>query len=93
MKSGDIQISVLGYLGLIFWFPSCFFLCNFGEQVASHYFDLSDAIYNIPWRLCQLETKKLLIPMIIISRKPVYLEGFAQLQCSRETYKKVIAYI
>lgn len=66
-----------------------FVVCNFGESVTSHYTDLSNKIYNLSWHLCPLKFQRSVKLMMFNTQQPIYIEGFAGLRCTHETYKKV----
>lgn len=89
LKNDDLLILGRGSSVLIVMVFLCFLLCNLGEDVTSHYANVNDSIYQISWYLCPLELQKSFKLMIMISQKPIYLEGFARFQCNRETFNRV----
>lgn len=88
MGAGDVVAVIRSTAVIAIVMTACFFLCNFGEDVSNRFIILSDLIYLKSWHLCTLEEQKLFTFMILIAQKPVYMTGFANLRCSRETFKK-----
>lgn len=66
-----------------------FVICNFGENVTSHYSDLNNEIYNLSWHLCSLKMQHSVKIMMFNAQQPIYIEGFPKLRCTHETYTKV----
>lgn len=60
-----------------------------GGSVAYKFGNLSESFFLNSWYLCPIDLQKYTIPMIAVSQKPAYLEGFAGINFSRETFKKV----
>lgn len=88
MEAGDVVSVVRSFAVIAIVMTACFFLCNFGEDVSNRFITLSDLIYEKSWYLCTLQEQKLFTFMIMLAQKPVYMKGFANLHCSRETFKK-----
>lgn len=71
------------------WMPLLFLLCNYGERVTTSYVTLNEQIYEKSWYLCPCEIQRYFIPVLLAAQQPVYLEGFARINCSLETFKRV----
>lgn len=67
-----------------------FFFCYFGEQFTNAFSQLNEAIYKCDWFLLPLKMQKMFPLIIMNTRRPVYLEGFGNVRCTLETFKKVI---
>lgn len=70
--------------------PFLFLVCYVGEHVTTVYLDLKDSIYNISWFLCPLDLQRYIVPMLMNADKPVYFESFGTLNCTNDTFKRVI---
>lgn len=89
MKTGDPVLFIRGCINVITMLIFCFLPCNFGEDVTTHYADLADTTYGMSWHLVPLELQSSFKIMIMITQKPIQLDGFAGLKCTRDTYKEV----
>lgn len=87
MNTNNIEFFNQGAHTMIIWLYMCFILCNFGQDVTSHYSDLTNEIYNLSWQLYALEMRH---SMILNSQQSIYIEGFGKRHCTRDTFKKVI---
>lgn len=47
-------------------------------------------IYDIAWYECPVAIQKYLMPMILMAEKPFVVNVFGSLDCSRDTFKRVI---
>lgn len=73
-------------LVFVLWFYS---FCHFGDDVANRYSGLADTIYDCPWHIYPLEFRQFVQMMMIDAQNTIYLEGFANVPCCREVFKKV----
>lgn len=89
LTTSDVVNFVLGLEVFIIWLLSCFILSYYGEKVTSCHIDLSDLVYELPWYLLPLKLQSPFEMMIMISQKPVHLQGFGKFKCTRETFKMV----
>lgn len=65
-------------------------ICELGQRssdTCSSYEE--ELITKLDWYLYPLEMQRMMIPMIIYSKKPVEFKFFGSLSCSREQFKKV----
>lgn len=86
---GDLVSLLLGIEVLMLWMVFGFFLNHYGEAVTSRHNDLCVIIYKKSWFLCSLEIQKAFKMMIMLSQKPVHLQGYANFTCTHETFKRV----
>lgn len=89
LKTGDRLLIASGCFISSAWVPLFYHLCNFGENVAISFNEFNESIYHLPWHLCSLELQKYVRFMLMITQKPVYLQGFPGLNCARAMFKKV----
>lgn len=66
-----------------------FLFCYFGHNVSHRFMGIGDSAYDLDWHLYPLEIRKHLPLMIQAAQNPVYLQGFANVQCTRESFRKV----
>lgn len=81
-------VSALSILSI--WLPLFYLLCDFGENVSIASGQLDGALFGHSWYLCPNNIQRCFMIMMMLAQKPVYMEGFARLYCSRETFKSVI---
>lgn len=74
---------------LVAFIPFFFTSCNFGENVTTAFSDNNESIYKISWYKCSVTEQKYLIPMIMMAEKPFHLAIFAEVDCTRDTFKRV----
>lgn len=89
IETKDRLLIVGGLSIFIAWLPLFYHLCNFGESIASAFEDFTGAIYDLPWYLSSMHHKKCIVFILLVSQRPVYLQGFPALNCSRAMFKKV----
>lgn len=65
-------------------------LCFLGNEVTLKYAEISDVICNCSWYKFPLSTQKLLPMFLIAAQKPIYIKGYMNVKCTRESVKKVI---
>lgn len=63
--------------------------CEIGERLTSSCNGVEVQIYKLDWYLYPLEIKRLLIPMMVYAQKPVEINFFGTLSCSRQQFKQV----
>lgn len=64
--------------------------CFFGDEVTNRFIEISDSIYDLNWYMLPIRERRLMSVMMLVTQKPVYLEGIANIQCTRENFKKVL---
>lgn len=75
---------------LIFVITVCFVLCHYGERVTIEYEKINISIYRMCWYSMPIGVRKKLPTMMAMSQRPVYLKGFATIQCTHEFFANVI---
>lgn len=74
----------------MFWsFAICAFFCEFGEWVTNKFNCFDDEIYRCDWYLLPLNTQKLHLILMQNTQQPALIEGYANIWCLRDTFKKV----
>lgn len=66
-----------------------FIYCYFGDQVTSRFEHIQLAFYESNWHLLPLELMNCLPYILLSTQKLVYIRGFANSSCTRETFKMV----
>lgn len=89
INTGLIIDAVRMFNSIIALYFAIFLFCYFGDDVTYRFGNVGDSIYQLKWYNYSLELQQCLPMMISISRKPVYLKGFASIQCTCEMFKKV----
>lgn len=64
-------------------------LNNSGEGVSNSFAYLNESIFRKSWYLCPVDQQRYVILIMALAQKPDYLEGFAHIKFSRETFKTV----
>lgn len=90
LEIGDYLLIVSAISILTIWLPLFYMLCNFGEDVTTTSRILDDTVYSMSWYLCPAEIQRYFLLTIMVTQKPLYIVGFARLNCTRETFKNVI---
>lgn len=75
---------------MIFWaFIQMFGLCDLGENVTTRFSQIEDKICTCEWYIFRTNVQKILPILIRSAQKPVIVQGFANLTCTRDAFKKV----
>lgn len=74
---------------VIFSFLYLFF--HYGESVTSRFDALGDKMYQLNWYTLPLDMQKDLGVVIAISRRRVFVRGYADIRSTRESFRKVIS--
>lgn len=64
--------------------------CESGEMIVNKFDAFNDAIGQCNWHLFPIEMQQMLIILMANVQQPKLICGFGNIQCSRETFKKVI---
>ena len=64
-------------------------LCLFGDEVNSKFDEIHNWIYYCNWLTFPYRIQKLIPTILIAAEKPVYIQGFMNVRCIRESMKKV----
>lgn len=65
-------------------------LCIIGDTVTTRFDEINGALWNCPWFEFPRNVRKCFPMILSFAQKPVYMEGFMNVQCTREVMKKVI---
>lgn len=88
-----VSIKLMKPLIVAFWsFFSIFLFCELGEHVSGQFNDLNDAIYQSEWYAFPIEVQRMLPILLMATQHQVVLQGFGNLSCIRESFKKVTNY-
>lgn len=88
-NANDILFFLQTFYTLMNLFLFAFIICNFGENVTSHFTDLSNEIYNLSWYLYPPKIQYSIKLLMLHLQQPIYIEGFAGIRCTHGTYMKV----
>lgn len=78
------MITVLGFV-LFYTFGFCYF----GDYVTNSFHDIDLSISSCAWYKLPIQMQNCLPMMLRTAQKPIYLIGFAKLNCTREVFKQV----
>lgn len=70
-------------------FVHFFSLCNYGERVITAFNKLGYTIYQSNWYLQPIEIQRILPIIMISAKRTPIIQGFANVACTHETFKKV----
>lgn len=76
-------ISIISALILIFY------LCESGEMVTNQYKVLDFGLYQCDWYSFPIRMQRSLVVFMSYTQQPVMIQGFANVRCIRDTFKKV----
>lgn len=88
MRGIENPSSLLRMTLLAFW--SCvqiFVLCDSSERVITHFKAID--IYQCDWYAFPICVRRTLPIVIVNTQQPVVLKGVANIQCTRNTFRKV----
>lgn len=54
--------------------------------------DLNEFIYNCDWDQFPSDIQRMLRIIMINAQRPVFFQGFGNILCTRDTFKKVISF-
>lgn len=64
-------------------------MCNAGEKLTNGFLKVGDLIYDCPWHRLPIKLRKYIPCIIAVSQRPVYIQGYGNIKCTRETFKSV----
>lgn len=65
------------------------FMCEIGQQLTNAFETIEDTFEAFHWYLFPLETKKMLLLIIMVTQEPVVMQCFGSTSGTRDTFKKV----
>lgn len=76
----------------LYAFGSVVIICEMGQRLCNAFAGIGDFCWQMDWYLYSSETQKFLPTLLIAVQKPVVVEFFGSLSCSRESQEKVIIF-
>lgn len=75
---------------LLFWsILQIMLLCDFGERLTGRFDEIDMALCECDWYTFPIGIQKMLPMLLISTQNPVVLQGFFNVSCTRESFKKV----
>lgn len=65
-------------------------LCFFGDEVNTQFENIQNWIYYCNWLNYPFKVQRLIPTMLIVAGKPIYIQGFMNVRCTRESVRKVV---
>lgn len=65
-------------------------LCSSGDYLTQRFDSVSNAIYLLDWYTFPTDIQKDLLILLTLAQNSIYLEGYADIQCTNEIFKKVL---
>lgn len=66
-----------------------FICCEFGQRFSNAYDELNDAVNRMDWYLIPIDLHRILLIVMINTQKPLDVNFFGSISCSREQFKRV----
>lgn len=76
-------------LCMAYAFGQMFLFCEMGENLNNQFSRVSDAIYSSSWYMFPRDLQRIIPTVMMAAQRPVTLQGFANLRCTRQAFKKV----
>lgn len=81
---------ILNAFMMIFWAViQMYIFCELGENVTERFSQIPRAIYCCDWYMYPMEIQRALPTVMVAAQQPVVFQGFSNLKCTREAFKKV----
>lgn len=61
----------------------------FGNETTTRFEEIHQSLCQCPWNEFDLEIQKLLPLILMVAQKPIYLQGYMSVKCTREFMKTV----
>lgn len=76
---------------MVFWsFVQIFVFCNLGESVSALFSQIDNLFYCCDWYTFPTDIQRILPTVMMAAQQPVDIQGFANLKCTRDAFKRVI---
>lgn len=62
---------------------------NMGDTITNRFERVSNSVYSCRWVELSPKLRKYAKTMLIVAQKPIYIQGFGNVRCTRETFKSV----
>lgn len=66
-----------------------FFFCEFGQSVSSEFNSFDHEIYQCDWYTFPMNLQQMLVILMLDTQQSMYIRGYGNIVCSRDTFKKV----
>lgn len=66
-----------------------FFACEIGEMLSNEFNTINDEFYRCRWYLLPAQMRRVFWMILANTQQPVVIEGYGNVSCMRETFKKV----
>lgn len=70
-----------------FVFVSLF--CELGEMISEEYEEIDQRLFECNWHKFPIEMQRMFVIATVNFQQPVYIRGYGDILCTRETLKKV----
>lgn len=81
---------ILNIFVMLFWASvQIFIFCELGENLTERFNRIPIIIYDSEWYNFPKDVRRALPTVMIAAQQPMVLQGFANLKCTRESFKKV----
>lgn len=70
-------------------FGVVFVACEVGQRISNEFSEINDVIERFDWYLFPDELKKILPIVMNLAQRPVCIDFFGSIACSRDVFKKV----
>lgn len=64
-------------------------LCELGERVTQQFNAFNEQVIQCEWHLFSLDLQRMLLIFMCDSQQPAFVRGFANIVCTRDSFKKV----
>lgn len=81
---------VITTLFTIWVFVLTFLFCEPGERVSNQFESFGEELQRCNWYKLSMEMQRLYAIFLLNTQQPIIIESYGQLQCTRETFKRVI---
>lgn len=68
-------------------------LCLMGDDVTISFRHVNDSIWECAWYGLSLKSQKLLPLMLVSAQKQIYIKGYMNMRCTRQSVKNVSKFI
>lgn len=92
VKSGDhVTLTDLSTTLIIIWwsFAFVFFYSELGERVTLQFNVFYELLCQGKWYLFSIDVQKMLIIFMMDAEQPAIIQGYANVQCTRDSFKNV----
>lgn len=89
-KADTNQMDTINCMFELVWsFVAIFLICEFGGMVTDRFEKFYDDLCQCNWYLYPMEIQRIYLIFMVNAQQPTMIQGFANIVCTREYYKKV----